>query len=190
MLFREILVVMDNPITNNQNQFEMSYKSVLKGNIKSVDGSKIKKRNVRVVCHNGNAGKTVQSAITQNSSELFGGYTMNKITTGIDGNKDFTVKFNVSAGAQYFYDKLNSILNDKSVPAGEPEKSLLQNVGDNISNIGGKLINGMADPEQEEAALPAGGDDGGDSGNKALIIAGAAVLVAILVAAFVLWKKK
>ena len=171
----------------------MSYKSILKSNIKSIDGTKIQKRNVRVVCLNGEAGKTVQSVITQNSSELFGGYAMNKMTAGLDGNKDFTVKFAIRDGAQYFYDKLNAILNDKSVPAGESEKSKWEKAGEKaketLVGIADQIFGGQ--PAAPAVAEPAAATEpaGNGSGNKTLIIAGVAVIV-ILVIALVVWKKK
>lgn len=173
----------------------MSYKSILKSNIKSIDGTKIQKRNVRVVCLNGEAGKTVQSVITQNSSELFGGYAMNKMTAGLDGNKDFTVKFAIRDGAQYFYDKLNAILNDKSVPVGESEKSKWEKAGEKaketLGGIADQIFGGQpAAPVVAEPAAPAATEPAGNgSGNKTLIIAGVAVIV-ILVIALVVWKKK
>lgn len=179
----------------------MSYKSILKSNIKSIDGTKIQKRNVRVVCLNGEAGKTVQSVITQNSSELFGGYAMNKMTAGLDGNKDFTVKFAIRDGAQYFYDKLNAILNDKSVPAGESEKSKWEKAGEKaketLVGIADQIFGGqpaapaVAEPTAPAVAEPAAATEpaGNGSGNKTLIIAGVAVIV-ILVIALVVWKKK
>lgn len=197
---------MDYPIINNQNQLKMSYKSILKANILSVDGSKINKRNVKITCHNKEAGKLVISTIQQNVS-LFGGYKMEKISDGL-GAKDFTVKFEIRDGAQKFYDNIVAILNDKSVVATEPEQSKLEK---NIQNVQAKLSNAVStvtglvtrgpvgtsttgvtttDGAQNSAPIVNNEVFGEDTSNvKPILLAGGALLL-VLVIVLLVWKKK
>ena len=169
----------------------MSYKTTLRSNIQSVDGSKIKKRNVRIVCANSNAGNKVVSTISQNSSALTGGYK-HKVVKGLNA-KDFTVKFDVTAGAQYFYDKIKSVMNDTSVPTTAPESSNWQksigNVKAAVSGTITSITGGSSDPD-----LPADSPDPTDteatsSSSKMILISGAVVLI-VLVIALVIWNKK
>lgn len=180
------------------------FKTILKSNIKLVE-PKISKRNVKITCHNKNAGSKVITTISQNSKVLFGGYTMNDIAAG-GNDKDFTVKMELRDGAQTFYDNLMDILNDNTVPTHEPEKSNYQQtkekieegVNNTIDTVTSALgLSSSSDTTAATTALsgttaPAGDGNGGgndDSGsNKLLIIGGAVLLVLVLV--LVLWKKK
>ena len=199
---------MVNPITNHKTNTEMTdFKSVLKSNIKLVE-PKISKRNVKITCHNKNAGSKVISTISQNSRVLFGGYTMKDISSGVT-DKDFTVKMELRDGAQTFYDNLMDILNDNTVPEQEPEKSNYQQTKEKIEEGIKNTVNtmtsalGMSSPavtasNASVAAAPAGtampGSDG-DSGsersdsNKTLLIVGGAVLLVIIIG-LVIWKSK
>lgn len=186
------------------------YKSILKSNIKLVE-PKISKRNVKITCHNKNAGSKVIATISQNSKVLFGGYIMKDISTG-GSDKDFTVKMELRDGAQTFYDNLMDILNDNTVPEQEPEKSNYQQTKEKIEEGINNAVNTVtsalglsssSDTTTATAALsgtttpaadvPAGGGNSGgddDSGNsKTLLIAGGAVLL-VLVLVLVIWKAK
>lgn len=184
------------------------YKSILKSNIKLVE-PKISKRNVKITCHNKNAGSKVIATISQNSKVLFGGYTMKDIATG-GNDKDFTVKMELRDGAQTFYDNLMDILNDNTVPEQEAEKSNYQQTKEKIEEGINNTINtvtsalGLSSPSYTTTATtalsgttaPAGdgnapaGDGNDDSGNnKTLLIIGGAVLLT-LVLALVIWKTR
>lgn len=176
------------------------YKSILKSNIKLVE-PKISKRNVKITCHNKNAGSKVIATISQNSKVLFGSYIMKDISTG-GNDKDFTVKMELRDGAQTFYDNLMDILNDNTVPEQEPEKSNYQQTKEKIEEGINNAVNTVtsalglsssSDTTTTPAAdVPAGGNSGGDddSGNsKTLLIAGGAVLL-VLVLVLVIWKTK
>ena len=180
----------------------MSYKSILKSNIKKVE-PKIKKRNVKITCHNKNAGSKVISAITQNSNALCGGYTMKDISTG-GNDKDFIVKMELRDGAQSFYDNLMKILNDTSVPVEEPEKSNAQKTNENIMATVGDVVDtvkttvlGPSSAETPTASTPTsvpqstvGYQDGsGDDSNKTILLIGGAVFL-VLVLILVIWKAK
>lgn len=97
------------------------FKTVLKSNIQSVE---LSKKKVKITCANKNAGNKVITTLGQNVS-LFGSNNYD-VKKGIDGAKDFTVKYdgkNGKAEAEAFYDNLIAITNDSSVPVEEPEKS-------------------------------------------------------------------
>lgn len=181
----------------------MSYKSILKSNILSIE-DKTKKRNVKIKCHNNKAGKLVIQTIQQNTS-LFGGYKMKEIESGITA-KDFTVKFEIRDGAKTFYNNLTAIINDASVATTEPEKSGWQTAGEKIEqkiDTAFNAITGSGQPvpetapeaapgsAPETASVPDSGSDGPDDGSKmkTLLIAGG-VLLTVIVIALVLWKKK
>lgn len=205
---------MVNPIINPKTDTEMtSFKTVLKSNIKSVDGSKIKKRNVKITCFNKNAGTKVIQAISQNSKALFGGYKMNEISSGLDGDKDFTVKMEIRDGAQYFYDTLTAILQDQSVSTTEPEQSNFDKTKEQIKTGVNNAVNTLqttvlgippttptAAPTATPTAAPSataipeapgnGGNEASEgSDNKKLFIIGGAVLLVIILA-LVIWKSK
>lgn len=209
---------MVNPIINPKTDTEMtSFKTVLKSNIKSVDGSKIKKRNVKIICFNKNAGTKVIQAISQNSKALFGGYKMQEISSGLDGDKDFTVKMEIRDGAQYFYDTLTAILNDQSVSTSEPEQSNLDKAKEQIKTGVNNAVNTLkttvlgippttptaaptATPTAAPTAAPSataipeapgnGGNEAPEgSDNKKLFIIGGAVLLVIIIG-LVIWKSK
>lgn len=178
------------------------FKTVLKSNIKTVD-PQISKRNVKIVCLNKNAGTKVISTINQNTDYLFGGYKINKIATGAT-DKDFTVKMEIRDGAQYFYDTLMAVLNDKTVTVVEPEKSGAENFAEKMKTginnitekiggfIGGGGLSGTSDMPLESsdmpAGMPAGSQSEGTDNKKILIIGGAVLLVIVL--ALVIWKLK
>lgn len=173
------------------------YKSILKSNITSLDGSKIKKRDVKIKCKNAKAGELVISTISQNKS-LFGGYTMKKIATGIDGKKDFTVQMEIRDGAQKFYDNVNAIINDPNVPLIEAEKSGVQNLAQQVkSTVSGVLssVTGAAGVDSTEPAAPAitslqnNEDTSSTSSSKMPLIIGGAVVL-LLVIGLVIWKAK
>lgn len=173
----------------------MSYKTTLRSNIQSVDGSKIKKRNVRIVCANSNAGNTVVSTISQNSSALTGGYKY-KVVKGLNA-KDFTVKFDVTAGAQYFYDKIKSVMNDTSVETTAPESSNWQKsignvkaaVSGTIASITGAPVVSSSDPDMPADSPDPTDTEATSSSSKMILISGAVVLI-VLVIALVIWNKK
>ena len=189
------------------------FKTVLKSNIKSVDGSKIKKRNVKITCFNKNAGTKVIQAISQNSKALFGGYKMQEISSGLDGDKDFTVKMEIRDGAQYFYDTLTAILQDQSVSTSEPEQSNLDKTKEQIKTGVNNAVNTLkttvlgippttptATPTAAPTAAPSataipeapgnGGNEAPEgSDNKKLFIIGGAVLLVIIIG-LVIWKSK
>lgn len=174
------------------------YKSILKSNITSLDGSKIKKRDVKIKCKNSKAGELVISTISQNKS-LFGGYTMKKIATGIDGKKDFTVQMEIRDGAQKFYDNVNEIINDPNVPLIEAEKSGFQNLAQQVkSTVSGVLssVTGAAGVDstapaatstETSAITPLEGAE--ESSSKMPLIIGGAVVL-LLVIGLVIWKAK
>lgn len=175
-----------------------NYKSILKSNIVKVE-DKTNKRNVKITCANGNAGKLVQSTITQNSSALFGGYKMNNIATG-GGNKDFTVKFEIRDGAKYFYNKIVDIMNDSSISTTEAEKSGIQNLAQSIKSTVSGVISTVTDPAAgvdgtATTATPAitslqnNEDTPSSSSSKMPLIIGGAVVL-LLVIGLVIWKAK
>lgn len=180
------------------------YKVTLKSNIQSVEPSKKK---VKVNCYNNKSGNLVITTLSQNSS-IFNGrsYEINK---GIDGAKDFNVKFDAKDHAEEFKNAIQSILDDKSIVAENPEQSAWEKTKEKVNDAANKIGNtasmmltgqpldastaGDAPVADAPAAdVPAGGNSGGndDSGNsKTLLIAGGAVLL-VLVIGLVIWKAK
>lgn len=180
------------------------YKTTLKSNIQSVE---LDKKKVKVTCHNAKAGNLVITTFSQNIA-LFGGHNFD-IDKGIDGAKDFKVKFDEKDHAKTFADNLNAILNDNSVPVEEGEQSGWENfkekAGDVFNKVGqtvkGALEQRMsggeesadptadptADPNGAMSGLPPGG--GKESSNKKMFIIGGAVLLVIVIA-LVIWKTK
>lgn len=183
------------------------YKSTIKSNVQSVE---LQKKKVKVTCHNAKAGNLVITTLNQNVV-LFDGKNYD-IDKGIDGAKDFHVKFKDKDHAQKCYDNIMAIINDKSVELVDPEKSGLQNfaekakesiqkVGATVKNIAEQRM-GVAAPAEEiameEAAMeeaadlsmsgmPAGGNEG-DSKKKIMIIGGAVAIVLVL--GIVIWVSK
>lgn len=181
------------------------YKSTLKSNIQSVE---LQKKKVKVTCHNAKAGNLVITTLSQNMA-LFDGKNYD-IDKGIDGAKDFHVKFKEKDHAKNFQENLNAIINDASVKTVEAEKSGLQNfaekaketvqkVGATVKNITEQRM-GVAEAPAEEIAMeevadlsmsgmPSGGNEGeGDSHKKIIIIGGAVAIVLVL--GIVIWVSK
>lgn len=179
------------------------YKSTIKSNVQSVE---LQKKKVKVTCHNAKAGNLVITTLSQNIA-LFDGKNYD-IDKGIDGAKDFHIKFKEKDHAQKCYDNIMAILNDTSVEVGEAEKSGWQNfaekaketvqkVGATVKNIAEQRMAGgeapVEDPSMEETAempttgMPAG-NEGGDSKKKIMIIGGAVAVVLVL--GIVLWVSK
>ena len=185
------------------------FKTTLKSNIQSVE---LQKKKVKVTCANAKAGNLVITTLTQNIS-LLGGNNYD-IDKGIDGAKDFHVKFKGKEEAQSFYDNLMNIVTDASVATVAPEKSGLQNLGEKVKNAAQKVgetvknaveqrMGGGATEEapaleaevpaeevataEAMAGLPSGNEDGGNK-NKIMIIGGAVAVVLVL--GIVLWKLK
>ena len=98
------------------------YKSTLKSNIQSVE---LQKKKVKVTCANAKAGNLVITTLSQNMA-LFDGKNYD-IDKGIDGAKDFHIKFKEKDHAKKFQENLNAIINDASVKTVDPEKSGWQN---------------------------------------------------------------
>lgn len=176
------------------------FKTTLKSNIQSVE---LDKKKVKVTCHNAKAGNLVITTFSQNIA-LFGGHNFD-IDKGIDGAKDFKVKFAKKDHAKTFADNINAILNDNSVPVEEGEKSGWDNfkekAGDVFNKVGQTLeqrmgggeesadpaVDPAADPNGAMSGLPPGG--GKESSNKKMFIIGGAVLLVIVIA-LVIWKTK
>lgn len=188
------------------------FKTTLKSNIQSVE---LQKKKVKVTCANAKAGNLVITTLTQNIS-LLGGNNYD-IDKGIDGAKDFHVKFKGKEEAQSFYDNLMNVVNDASVATVAPEKSGLQNLGEKVKNAAQKVgetvknaveqrMGGGATEEAPalEAEVPSeevatadlsaeamvglpSGNE--DGGSKKIMIIGGAVAV-VLVLGIVLWKLK
>jgi hypothetical protein len=188
-----------------------SFKTVLKSNIQSVE---LSKKKVKITCANKNAGNKVITTLGQNVS-LFGSNNYD-VKKGLDGAKDFTVKFdgkNGKAEAEAFYDNLIAITNDSSVPVEEPEKSGIDNFKEGIKRTvdkgieAGKQALGIPPAGQTAAPTPAptaapsatavpeapgtgGGSEAPEgSDNKKLFIIGGAVFFVIVIA-LVIWKAK
>lgn len=189
------------------------YKSTIKSNVQSVE---LQKKKVKVTCHNAKAGNLVITTLSQNMA-IFDGKNYD-IDKGIDGAKDFHVKFKEKDHAQKCYDNIMAIINDKSVELVEAEKSGLDNfkekagaalkkVGETVKNVVEQSMAGGAAPADEasmeevmEAAdmpmsevpatgMPAGGNEGEGGGNKKIMIIGGAVAI-VLVLGIVLWVSK
>lgn len=183
-----------------------NYKSTLKSNIKTVE---LDDKKVKITCMNKNAGNKVLTTLSQNVS-LFGSNDYD-IKTGIDGSKDFNVKFDgkkkeAKAKAEVFYDNIIAIINDPSVSQEEPEKSNWQKtkekVGETVKQAGetAKQALGIQDPTAAPASDPStpaapattgdgSGDGEGGGGNKTIIIAAAAAVVILLVVILVMKRK-
>lgn len=189
------------------------FKTTLKSNIQSVE---LQKKKVKVTCANAKAGNLVITTLTQNIS-LLGGNNYD-IDKGIDGAKDFHVKFKGKEEAQTFYDNLMNVVNDASVATVAPEKSGLQNLGEKVKTAAQKVgetvknaveqrMGGGATEEAPalEAEVPAeevatadlsaeamaglpSGNEDGGNKNKIMIIGGAVAVVLVL--GIVLWKLK
>ena len=199
---------MVNPITNPKTNTEMTdFKSVLKSNIQSVE---LNKKKVKITCHNKNAGNKVITTLGQNVS-LFGSNNYD-VKKGIDGAKDFNVKFDGKKGkeeAETFYNKIIAITNDSSVPTEEPEKSGIDKTKENIKNTVNQGLNalGISTPTLGAAptaaptaapgatAVPAvpggGGPEDSEGSDKTMLYAGigGAVLLVIIIG-IVIWKSK
>lgn len=152
----------------------MSYKTTLKSNIISVE---LKKKDVKITCHNNKSGNAVMTALTQNIS-IFGGeaYDIKKGLTA----KDFKVEFKKKDSAETFYNSITAIVSDPSVSTEAPVDSGLAGIQQQISTV----LQGQG---QEPAPAPAG-DGGDDSNTTALIIGGVALFV--LVIGLLIWKMK
>ena len=188
------------------------FKTTLKSNIQSVE---LQKKKVKVTCANAKAGNLVITTLTQNIS-LLGGNNYD-IDKGIDGAKDFHVKFKGKEEAQTFYDNLMNIVTDASVATVAPEKSGLQNLGEKVKNaaqkVGEQVKNiveqrmgggapeeapaieaevaeevAPANPSEETMAGIPSGNEEGSSKKKIMIIGGAVAIVLVL--GIVLWKLK
>ena len=186
------------------------YKSTLKSNIQSVE---LQKKKVKVTCANAKAGNLVITTLSQNMA-LFDGKNYD-IDKGIDGAKDFHIKFKEKDHAKKFQENLNAIINDASVKTVDPEKSGWQNfaekaketvqkVGTTVKSIAEQRM-GVAEAPAEEIAMeetameeaadlsmsgmPAGGNEGeGDNKKKIMIIGGAVAIVLVL--GIVIWVSK
>ena len=152
----------------------MSYKTILKSNIISVE---LKKKDVKITCHNNKSGNAVMTALTQNIS-IFGGeaYDIKKGLTA----KDFKVEFKKKDSAETFYNSITAIVSDPSVSTEAPVSSGL----DDLTNQVGSALE--ATTSQPAAEAPAGDDS--DS-NKTILIVGGAVAL-ILVMALAIWAVK
>lgn len=203
---------MVNPITNPKTNTEMTdFKSVLKSNIQSVE---LNKKKVKITCANKNAGNKVITTLSQNVS-LFGSNNYD-VKKGIDGAKDFNVKFdgkNGKAEAETFYKNLIAITNDPSVPTEEPEKSGVDKAKEAVKTAVDNAVNtakqAMGIPEAAPAptaspsptaapgatAVPAapggGGSEDSEGSDKTMLYAGigGAVLLVIIIG-IVIWKSK
>lgn len=189
------------------------FKTTLKSNIQSVE---LQKKKVKVTCANAKAGNLVITTLSQNIA-LFDGKNYD-IDKGIDGAKDFHVKFKEKDHAKKFQENLNAIINDASVKTVDAEKSGWQNfaekaketvqkVGTTVKNIAEQRMGGGATEEAPalEAEVPAeevatadlsaeamaglpSGNEDGGNKNKIMIIGGAVAVVLVL--GIVLWKLK
>ena len=175
------------------------YKVTLKSNIQSVE---LNKKKVKINCYNNKSGNLVITTLNQNTS-IFNGHSYD-INKGLDGAKDFNVKFDDKGHAEEFKNAIQAILNDASIVTENPEDSGLDNLRDKVGDILNRATDVFLGPAPAGDApagnapagdAPAGGGNGGggndDSGNKTMLyvgIGGAVLLVLVLV--LVLWKKK
>ena len=179
------------------------YRVTLKSNVQSVE---LNKKKVKVNCYNNKSGNLAVTTLNQNSS-LFGGHSYD-INKGIDGAKDFNVKFEDKDHAEQFKNAIQAILDDASIVPEAPEKSGIDNLKEKAGDILDRATDVFLGPAETETPgdapdnapagdAPAGGGNGGngggddDSGNKTMLyvgIGGAVLLVLVLV--LVLWKKK
>lgn len=115
------------------------FKTVLKTNIQSVE---LGKKKVKITCANKNAGNKVITTLGQNVSLL--GSNNYDVKKGLDGAKDFTVKYdgkNGKAEAEAFYNNIIAITNDSSVPVEEPEKSGIDKAKEAAKNAVNTAVN-------------------------------------------------
>ena len=176
------------------------YKSTIKSNVQSVE---LQKKKVKVTCHNAKAGNLVITTLSQNIA-LFDGKNYD-IDKGIDGAKDFHIKFKEKDHAQKCYDNIMTIMNDASVEVQEGEKSGWDNfkekagetfkkVGDTVKNITEQRMGVAEVPSEEEeedlsmSGMPAGGNEDGDNKKKIMIIGGAVAIVLVL--GIVIWVSR
>ena len=111
------------------------YKTTLKSNIRSLE---LDKKKVKITCQNNNAGKTVLTTLSQNSS-LFGGAKFD-INQGLTV-KDFTIKFKDKDEASAFKNTLQKILDDKTVVTTEPEKTAAQKAAEKAKTAINNAVN-------------------------------------------------
>ena len=150
---------MVNPITNPKTNTEMTdFKSVLKSNIQSVE---LNKKKVKITCHNKNAGNKVITTLSQNVS-LFGSNNYD-VKKGIDGAKDFNIKYdgkNGKAEAETFYNNIIAIITDPNVTTGEAEKSAAEKAKEAVQNAVDNAVNtakqAMGIPPAPEATPTSG----------------------------------
>ena len=178
------------------------YKSVLKSNIQSVE---LNKKNVKITCANGNSGNLVITTITQNSNTLTDGTF--DIAKGIDGAKDFKVKFDgkdAKDKTQAFYKKITDIIKDSSVPVVQPEQSKIKNAINSIKNTVQQVVGGGTAPSAAPTSAPDATsvpetateyyeeeeEDVASSSNSKMFSIGGAVILLVLVIVLVIWKKK
>lgn len=188
------------------------YKTTLKSNIQTVE---LSKKKVKINCYNKNSGNLAVTTLSQNSS-IFNGHNYD-INKGIDGAKDFTVKFDDKDHAEQFKNAIQTILDDTTVVAEAPELSAWEKAKEKINDAATKIGNTasmaltgqpMASADAPTGNVPSGdaptgntpagtsaptaaaGDNGGgndDSGSNKLLIIGGAVVL-VLVLALVIWK--
>ena len=170
------------------------YKSTIKSNIQSVE---LQKKKVKITCHNAKAGNLVITSLTQNAA-IFDGKNYD-IDKGIDGAKDFHVKFKDKDHAQKFYDNVMAIVTDNSVEVTEAEKSGWQNfaekaketaqkVGETVKNAVQTVAQETAPEGVESAAATTYAPVETGNSNKIMSIGGAVAVVLVL--GVVLWLKK
>ena len=169
------------------------FRVTLKSNIQSVE---INKKNVKIDCHNNNAGKLVITTLNQNTS-IFGGNNF-KIADGLTA-KDFKVKFDSKDDAQEFYDNLvDGIMNNKSVKVEEAQKSGVQKVVEGVKNTVSAVVGGTASAATtatDATAAPAitslqnNEDTSSSSSSKMPLIIGGAVVL-LLVIGLIVWKTR
>ena len=170
------------------------YKSTIKSNVQSVE---LQKKKVKITCHNAKAGNLVITSLSQNAA-IFDGKNYD-IDKGIDGAKDFHVKFKDKDHAQKFYDNVMAIITDNSVEVTEAEKSGWQNfaekaketaqkVGETVKNAVQTVAQETAPEGVESAAATTDAPVSTGDSKKIMIIGGAVAVVLVL--GVVLWLKK
>lgn len=115
------------------------FKSVLKSNIQSVE---LNKKKVKITCHNKNAGNKVITTLSQNVS-LFGSNNYD-VKKGIDGAKDFNIKYDGKKGkekAETFYNNIIAIITDPNVTTGEAEKSGIDKAKETVKTAVDNAVN-------------------------------------------------
>ena len=160
------------------------FRVTLKSNIQLVE---LKKKNVKVTCYNANSGNTVIKTISQNASLL--GTNNYNFVKGIDGAKDFKVKFNNKADAETFHKNITAIINDNSIITEEAETSKIENFldkyGDGILDTITEVKDRLLDNYLPETSAPAPATPKND--NTTVIVVGAA-FVMLIVIILVVWK--